>query len=774
VRSPAILSAEPRAPQVSTCARLPAFTRVAAVFFAAVLLDAAWAAVIPPLEGPDETYSYGEALRHARGEPIVGSSLLPVMSGPIMAAFGPAPPFEPRRNPSFRFVSNEHGDVNRYMHGRLAWMPAAHARRILALRAITIVLCAGAVAAIYVAAFLFFGRADLALLVAALVAATPQFSFMSAVLNTEGASTFAGAAIAAVFAAKAMNVIGPGQMWLLLVPVFAMAPFSDRQAYPLLPMLPLGLLIVARRRAWRVALVVALAVAAIIVYRYAPEYLHDRVPPLIPWLDAMQHPIRPFFSRPDIVPYYICEILPKLFEGFWGWLGQPSILLPAWMYGAAGAWLVIAAIGLTLLPFSPNARTLEMTRAMAVFGVATVLVATAVVYAPVVLGPNLYYGRWMFPVIGPLFTFGVLGVVTLCRVLRTRPRMVANAFTALAVAIAAVYVSPFGRWLRAGIRAHHYGDQARLLDAIELSAGLTIAVSLLVAAVASGRLRAPRPRFALQPIPAIVATIVAVNLALLVGYLRPLYAAMSEEDFHRAVGRATAAREFVRATDVAAVGVEAFPASATLRADWEQSAFRTGPYEPLRAYVDERFRGSPPLDTAGDVFQAARIVRITGWPLSDSTRGALERAAARPDLAGARALLEAELTRSTMDPTLAARVLAGPRSVRVGSVLRDVVTVDGYALEPAAGRCELTLFFRPGSAFDTMRMWMRVDAPSIPEYIEFEPDPPAFGHWIPGELAWESFQLPLDTGHFIVGLTLGSQVGPVADLGRIADCAPTR
>ena len=44
------------------------------------------------------------------------------------------------------------------MHGRSAWMPSAHARRILALRAITVVLCAAAVAAIYVIAFLFWMR----------------------------------------------------------------------------------------------------------------------------------------------------------------------------------------------------------------------------------------------------------------------------------------------------------------------------------------------------------------------------------------------------------------------------------------------------------------------------------------------------------------------------------------------------------------------------------------------------------------------------------------
>src|SRR5262249_41808051 len=142
--------------------------------------------------------------------------------------------------------------------------------------------------------------------------------------------------------------------WLLLPLAVAVVPFADRQAWFVAPFAALSLIATestCRGRMLAAATLVLPAATAAWIIVYHTELGTN----FEWWTGLLRHPLRPFIladpsrgSTPPHVAYYAFEFVPKMFIGFWGWLGQPSIMLPAWTYGTFAALTILSAVGLVL------------------------------------------------------------------------------------------------------------------------------------------------------------------------------------------------------------------------------------------------------------------------------------------------------------------------------------------------------------------------------------------------------------------------------------------
>ena len=118
-----------------------------------------------------------------------------------------------------------------------------------------------------------------------------------------------------------------------------------------------------------------------------------------PCFHLLSHPLRPFFeadpgrgSIPPDASYYAFEFVPKLFMGFWGWMGQPTILLPAPVYAVLAVAGALALAGLLLRlrnppPVSCEERRQRTARRLLAGGIA--LMCLPIIYGPAVLPQSL-------------------------------------------------------------------------------------------------------------------------------------------------------------------------------------------------------------------------------------------------------------------------------------------------------------------------------------------------------------------------------------------------
>ena len=112
-------------------------------------------------------------------------------------------------HPAFAFVSNQRGEINRFVHDR----PVAtreHVRTLMAMRALVVLLAVPTVLMIYVAARLAIGSGALALVTAGLSLWIPQFSFINAVVHAEAVTRLFAVAITLVVVGRAAGALPRG------------------------------------------------------------------------------------------------------------------------------------------------------------------------------------------------------------------------------------------------------------------------------------------------------------------------------------------------------------------------------------------------------------------------------------------------------------------------------------------------------------------------------------------------------------------------------------
>ena len=241
---------------------------------AALVTGTAWLISIPPFESPDESVYFKSIASSAPAGTIKGLPLYDLLMKPIVALERADPrPFQVQYNPSFRFVSNRYGRVNMFMHGHSEKALRADLARLILLRAVTLWFWIVALLLIYLTARWYFARDDLALATAILCLSIPGLSFFSSKVHPEGLTAVIGAAAYAILVARADGRIGRLTAWGLALLVMALAPFSDRQGFFVLLLLPFGLVVTERR--WRdAAITVGVLVLPAAILLLLPQFSH--------------------------------------------------------------------------------------------------------------------------------------------------------------------------------------------------------------------------------------------------------------------------------------------------------------------------------------------------------------------------------------------------------------------------------------------------------------------------------------------------------------------
>lgn len=736
-------------------------------------------AVVPPFEGPDELAFYNRA-RDDSEHPQRREPLFFRLAAPVVRALATTSgPVAPVYFPGFRFIGNEHGQVNRFVHER-AVARSEHVRTLLALRGLVVLLSALTLVAIYLTALLALGDHNAALAVAGLCLFIPQYSFMNAVVHPEAVTRLFGATASLVVVARATGRLSRAPAWIALLLIVALIPLADRQAFFIAPFIFVATVLTESGWRARAATAAAFLVPGLIA-AWAVVHFLEQGTMLGPWFGLLLHPLRPLLdadpgrgSVPPELAYYVFEFVPKLFMGFWGWLGQPSILLPAWLYAALATITIAAAAGLILragrslggpvADADPDEGVRLRARRLLAAGIGVMLVP--IIYGPALAGRNLWYGRWLFPMLGPIAMGIWLGLREMHGVIKRRPDRAAAVLAALAALTALAWVSPLGAAFRAGIMANHYGDRARLIDTAR---DVVVALTVWAAATALWS-RMPRPSsFRPRAGAAVFAAAGALNLALLLMFVRPLYVPMSAADYAGAITRAVSEDDLEGAAALYATAIKSYPESRDVRALGDRTPrLLVGPnVDESSGVLQRRIAQGKGLADRDLLLALARGIRASEWSSSAALKSALADAARQPDLAEPAMLVRLLLDGRLTDRTSAAELIAAGHGVSLQTPMRaGEALLEGFTVSPSGAGTQVTVYFRPEVSWDNSSLWLHAYPPASSTYLDLAPftgrSRPA-----PHELAWAVFKLPPGQYHVFVGVTLGLDLGKGYALGVI-------
>ena len=728
----------------------------------------AWGVAIPPFEGPDESAFYKDLMNYAHGRAPGSLPLYALTMKPALKlAGGQDKPFQAKYNPSFRFTSNRWGRVNMFMHGRSEGMLRADLNRMYLLRFLTLGLWLATFVLIFATAGLFFGGSDLALLTAGLCVSIPQLSFFASKIHPEATSTLLASIAYLVFTMRVYGRIGRVSLWVAGLVLLGLTPFSDRQAYFLILLIPFGLVTTETNKRNG-----AIAAAVLLVPGLLLLTLHqfgDLQRDLQTWAAPFSAPYRAGWWNRDTPEYLVFEFLPKLFFGFCGWLGQPSILLPPPVYAAMAISMALAAAGLCLRS-GRAPLTREQRQVAWIFAAGVFLTVAPIVYTNVLISRNSWYGRWLFPSIAPIMIGLVVGFRSFVMFARRRAHVAGGVLLGLSIVLALVWLSRIGDAVRAGIRANHYGDQNHLIATV----GDFIA-ALGVAAVAVGVLRLLEQRVgasAERRVPVLVFAVSwALNLVLLFAFVAPLYRPLDADALAAAVRAEAAEGEFGRATALYNLAVAANPASTMLRrieTEIPLLVLNSGDDRLLAGLQARISRGDEKLSSRAELMTLARVAQMKHGFEPEVLRKVAERVSDTPELREPLALIRAESEGPRRDRT-AADIVRAAGGVATPHNMHHEAMLEGYTeRRDPAGHNEVTVYLRPLRQWAGRRLWMHAYPAGSQDYLVIEPAPPAFAGWRPDELAWETFQLPSNARYVLyVGVEVAYDLGPAYPLGTI-------
>jgi hypothetical protein len=749
---------------------------LAVVACTALIVSALWIACVPPFEGLDELYFYNRASQFS-AQPSRSEPLFYRLAAMVLRVEPrPAGPVEPRYNPAFDFVGNTRGTVARFEHERPV-APRGHLRALYALRALVAALSVLTALCIYGIARLSLERADAALSVALICILIPQVSFMNATVHGEAVTRLFGAAVTLVVVAGLVGRIGRPLMWAALACLVVATPLIDRQGIFVIALAGAGVVMAETTWRRRTVAVLALAVPAVVMVQFVARY--NESGNLGPWFQLLRHPLRPLFyadpglgsTAPPGAAYYVFEFLPKLFLGFWGWLGQPSILLHPALYAAFAVMTIVGAAGAVFVMVSGRSpivaahpHRLAALRVLA-FGIAAMCVPIA--YGPAVAGRNLWYGRWLFPMIGPIV---ILLGVGWAAALETpaRRRRAAIALGILGAVAGALWITPPGDAFRITLRENHYGDQAHLIH----TAGATIVALLAAAAGFELAVRMPSLVSVARQLrtPAIAAA--ALNGLVLIAVVGPLYAPLTADDYVGVIRREVNEGRLNRAADTYASAAQAYPQSETLRALASEvpRLLISARLDEMSGLFEDLLARGLRLDDRDSLLALAHHLRASAAGPSDAIERAIDNADSDPDLSEPAELVRVVLNRAAMEPSAALRVIraGGGRSLQTPMRHGEAMLEGATAHVRRDGRVQAIVYYRPLTDWTNRRLWLHA-YPGATTESYLDPEPVITGSRVPkpGELDWAVFELPPGRYQGYVGIWVGTGVGSGYPIGAL-------
>jgi hypothetical protein len=390
-----------------------------------------------------------------------------------------------------------------------------------------------------------------------------------------------------------------------------------------------------------------------------------------------------------------------------------------------------------------------------------------IIYGPAVAGRNLWYGRWLFAMIGPIAIGFVLGLRELVQVTRQSPHRVSLPLLAAAAIASLAWLTAPGESLRLAIVGNHYGDSQRLVatvrDIIIVLAGVGVAIEV------ASRIRAPRLH--LPPVPALLAAVGVMNLIVLTGLLRPLYAPLNPDDYIRLISKYIAEHDVVRAADLHASAIKSYPVSGEIRrlADDNPRLLLGGTSASSRALLWDRIARGKGLEDRDSLLMLAREMRgrSAEWRNSEPLDTALAVAEKQPQLAEAAALVRLAIADAFADRDASHVPIAAGRGTRLDVAANNDVFFEGFTVHPSArGGTQVILYFRARGDSTNSRLWMHAYREGETAYLDVEPSIAPVA-WPSGELLWAAFDLPAGRYNTFVGLWIGAQIGRGIPIGAI-------
>ena len=735
---------------------------------AALVTGAAWIAGVPPFESPDESVYVKGIARYVATGTHEGLPLYDLLMKPVASLVPPDPrPFQAEYNPAFRFVSNRYGRVNMFMHGHSEKALKSDVARLSLMRAATFALWLSALLMIFVTATWFFARTDLGLATAILCLSVPGFSFFSTKVHQEAVTAILGAAGYLILTARLTGRLGRIPSWVLALGLMALAPFADRQGLFVLLLMPFGL-IVAERRWWHAAIAAGVLMIPAALLLLLPQFHHLQGE----FWDTIVASFSPAHSGGmfslENRRYFSFEMFPKLFFGFWGWLGQPSILLPPALYAA---FAVMAAIGVAgwLLTHDREPLSAEQTRVGWILAAGFAFTLAPIVYANLFISRNLWHGRWLYPSVGPVMIGLVAGWRASASFARRRPFLTAGVLVATAAVLEVMWLSAPGDFVRDGILGAHYGDREHFRSTIAMTIWMVGGAGVLaaIAAVLPSRVSVRRA-------PLIVAAGAWMgNLLLLAFFVAPLYRPLDDAGVAAGVRAELEDGEAGHASALYRIGRATYPESVLLRRLGEElpALLLTGSDDEQIAELQSRIARGESLHTREELMALARAGRVKGWLEPAAIRAVIDRASVAG--AGSDVLESIELLRASLSPRpagqAAADVIRAGGGVRLTGTVQDKITLEGYTVHPAgAGRIEVTVYFTPLRPWKGRVLWLQAFPEGQPSFITFDAAPPLFDGWRIDELAWDRFILPAGVRfNAFVGITELAGVGRAVPLGWV-------
>lgn len=675
---------------------------------ATLITGAAWGALIPPFEGPDERAYYQGLVMPALPRSQHPPPLYAALMKPFMRLAGRVDRlFQVRENPAFRAVSNRRGRVNLFMHGRAEATSRRDVNRMWVFRSLTALVWIAAIILVFETAKLVFQQHDAALLTSGLCLCLPGVSVLLFKIHPAAIPVLLGSAVYWTIAARALGRLGRAWSWIIGLAAAGMAPFSGSQAYFLVLLVPFGLVMMETN--WRAK---TSAAAAYFVLSLAALRLHvfggvrsDLGLAIAPFL-----PSYPYHWWPsDLASYLVFEFAPKLLFSFYGWLGQQSLLLPASVYAAMAVVFGVALYGLTVrlreAPLRPEQRRLA-----SIFLAGIVLMFVPMLYTNILIDRTAATGYWLYASIGPIVIGLVLGWRSAAAVVRRSPRVAA--------------------FLAAG--------RQRSLQ--------------------SGGHRWPVGVFAFAW---------GLNVLLLIAFVVPRYSPLDAEGLAAVVREEAADGDFARAADIYRVAAATYPESRALSRvviDVTHLALKGGD-DPVFGAVRSKLARGETLDNRVELLALARAARTTQAFDPAILRAVLHLIPSTPELREPLALIAAQLEGGApgADVVRAVGGIVTPKKINGEAML------EGYSVHRAAsGRNEVTVYFRPLRPWTGRQLWVHAYPAGRPDYLLLDPMPPAFNGWRPEALAWETFPLPSNARYILyVGVEVSHDLGPAFPLGAV-------
>ncbi|HEV3458830.1 MAG TPA: DUF2142 domain-containing protein [Thermoanaerobaculia bacterium] len=393
-----------------------------ALALAVVAIGAAYALAVPVGEAPDEPahLAYVNYLLERHVLPPLAHQpygdryefyqapldyAVTAAAGAILGMRSLAPVFQ--QNPAFSF----------FEQGSRAYLPRAAGdpmeRRIRALRISRLPWAALTAILVFLTALrLTRGRLGLALAASVPFVLSPQFLFVGATVNNDGAVT-ACAALATFGLVELLNGERPSAaMALLAGSAVGLAPFGKVSGFLLLAPLGLAVLVLARRGAYRAALFLLVAACSLAALWIG----------LVEWRFGTLFPPPPAGLREGLGatrgllnPLW----LGSLWLSFWGKFGWFNLRLPVFAYLFFAVPTALAVIGCVTVPAaSPEERRQE--RLWRWVLVCTLGVNVLLVVAYLVRIDWQPQGRYLFPSLPALAGLAALGLRALCEHSRLR------------------------------------------------------------------------------------------------------------------------------------------------------------------------------------------------------------------------------------------------------------------------------------------------------------------------------------------------------------------